>query len=79
MYLDSSAVAHNNAEYGGGIYNDDEFVRLTQTAVMFNDASSGGGGIYNYGPGTVQLFASNVSFNTPDNCEPNGSVPGCSG
>ena len=70
---------NHSGEYGGGIYNDDEFVRLSQSAVMFNHASSGGGGIYNYGPGTVGLFATNISFNTPDNCEPGGSVSGCSG
>ena len=54
-------------------------VRISQSAVMFTNADSGGGGIYNYGPGTIQVFASNISFNTYDNCEPGGSVPSCFG
>jgi len=37
-----------------------------------------GGGIFNSGS-TVTLVASLVTQNSPNNCRPPGSVPGCSG
>jgi hypothetical protein len=37
-----------------------------------------GGGIFNNG-GTVTLAKTPVTGNTPDNCEPPGTVPGCTG
>jgi predicted outer membrane repeat protein len=61
---------------GGGIWaqGDTDF---TGTPITGNDAAAGGG-IYGDGPAvTVALASSPVTGNTPDNCEPPGSVPGC--
>ena len=44
---------------------------------MFNRASLGGGGILNSGPGTVTLRFTLVAFNSPDNCNPQGTIGGC--
>jgi predicted outer membrane repeat protein len=54
---------------------------LFQRAVIFGNRSGRGGGIENSGgsPGTVHLASSTVTQNTPSNCAPSGSVPGCSG
>jgi len=45
--------------------------------VTFNQASRAGGGIFNSGPGTVTLQSTLVAFNSPDNCEPQGTIAGC--
>lgn len=51
---------------------------LEQSQIMANAVSGRqcrGGGIYSLG--TVQLEMSSVTANHPDNCAPQGSVPGC--
>jgi hypothetical protein len=54
-------------------------VTLQNSTVSSNTANGGpgsGGGIFNNG-GTVTLLATKVSGNIPDNCDPSGSVRGC--
>lgn len=78
-----STVALNKASgQGGGIFNvNGGTMTLTRSAVAGNTAEGGpgsGGGIFN-GGGNVSLSLSRVSNNNPDNCDPLGSVPGCTG
>ena len=76
--------------FGGGIANvnfglpSTPVVALTlnNSQVTGNSASGGGGGIINAdfgGPATVTLNHTQVSANDPDNCEPSGTIAGCSG
>jgi predicted outer membrane repeat protein len=78
--LTDSTVSGNRAEVrGGGIYNQSQ-VAANGTRVVRNAARGGGGGIYDDGPAAmVTLTSSAVAGNTPDNCEPPGSIPGCTG
>jgi len=52
-------------------------VTLNHSQVTGNTATRGGG-IFNSG-GTVTLSATSVTGNNPDNCEPPGTIPGCTG
>src|SRR5262245_12228806 len=55
---------------------------LNNSQVTGNSASGGGGGIINAddgGPATVTLNHTQVSGNTPDNCEPPDTIGGCTG
>ncbi|MET8277188.1 hypothetical protein ABZV54_44660, partial [Streptomyces sp. NPDC005096] len=73
-------VYGNTAPSGGGIWSGGTLA-VTRSAVLRNTATAGpgsGGGIYKAG-GTVTLDQSVVRDNTPDNCAPPGSVPGCTG
>lgn len=91
LTLSSSTVTGNTASsangeaLGGGIFNGPgATATITSSAVTGNAASGGafqaGGGIYNdAGPGAVTIPASSVASNSPDNCAPAGSVPGCIG
>lgn len=65
---------------GGGIYNVGT-TSLSRTLVELNHAVNvgGGGEIRNVAPGVVTLSASIVRANTPDNCSPQNTVPGCVG
>jgi predicted outer membrane repeat protein len=78
----TSTVSGNHAAgQGGGIY-DQEYVDLTVagTPITGNRAPGGGGGIFDEGPYiTVTLTSSPVTGNKPDNCEPPGSITGCTG
>jgi hypothetical protein len=80
--LTDVAISGNHAsEYGAGIYNESYF-EAVGTQITGNDAVSGGGGIYNVEDEdftTPTLTNSSVVANKPDNCEPLGSVPGCTG
>ncbi|MER6736507.1 hypothetical protein [Streptomyces puniciscabiei] len=76
MVLDHSTVSGNSSQEGGGIFNDGDTVTLNGSAVHHNSATFDGGGIYN-SAGTVTLVRSIVRNNTPNNCAPPGSVPGC--
>jgi hypothetical protein len=63
-----------------GIYNQayvDLFV--AGTPITGNRAHGGGGGIFDEGPENVTLTSSPVTGNKPDNCEPPGSITGCTG
>jgi len=69
-------VAHNSlATKGGGIANLGTTV-LTLGRVVFNQAGDGGG-IFNFPNGTVSLRLTLVTFNSPDNCTPQGTIRGC--
>ncbi len=50
---------------------------LNHSQVTGNTAAHGGG-IFNNG-GTVTLAKTPVTGNTPDNCEPPGTIPDCTG
>jgi predicted outer membrane repeat protein len=79
--LTDVTISGNHASaYGGGIYNEAEFDAVS-TQITRNSAVSGGGGVYNTDDSvgfTPTLTNSSVVDNQPDNCEPIGSVPGCS-
>jgi hypothetical protein len=81
LTLDHSKVNGNTAGgFGGGIANGagplpGGDVTVTHSEVTRN-AAAHGGGIFNNG-GTVSLSDSKVTGNTPDNCEPPGSIAGC--
>ena len=70
---------------GGGI-NNGGVATLTYSKVLNNTAegetlaNSLGGGIYNSNSasGAVILTGTTVANNHPDQCDPTGSVPGCS-
>jgi hypothetical protein len=76
---------------GGGIVNAIFFagqptptLLLNNSQVTGNSADAGGGVVnISFDPtasaGTVTLNHSDISANTPDNCEPPGSIAGCSG
>ncbi|MGN6168406.1 MAG: hypothetical protein ACTHQQ_09580, partial [Solirubrobacteraceae bacterium] len=91
--LNKTVVSGNSAPggLGGGITNAIFFAgQPTPTLVLNNsqvtdNSAAAGGGIVNisFDPtvsaGTVTLRHSDVSGNTPDNCEPPGSISGCTG
>ncbi len=77
MTVKSSSITANAALDGGGIYNDGA-TTLSSSTVSNNTASDTGGGIF-VETGTVTLRGSSVSPNSPNNCAPPGSVPGCTG
>jgi hypothetical protein len=65
---------------GGGIFNaSDARLALARTLVKRNTANNGGG-IFNAGIANRVSFIDNlVILNTPNNCAPPNSVPGCKG
>ena len=80
--LETSKVSGNEAGAdGGGIYTTGGLATVTAsgTPIVHNAAVSGGGGIYEGPGGTVTLTNSPVLDNKPDNCEPPGSIAGCTG
>ncbi len=88
LTLNNSKVNNNTAGGdGGGIANGVPLpgpmpliggqLTLNHSQVTGNTASHGGG-IFNNG-GTVTLSATSVTGNNPDNCEPPGTIPGCTG
>jgi hypothetical protein len=91
--LNKTVVSGNSAPggIGGGITNAVFFAgQPTPTLVLNNSQVTGnsadaGGGILNISfdptasPGTVTLNHTDVTGNTPDNCEPPGSISGCTG
>jgi len=83
--LTDVTISGNHASmYGGGIYNV-TYVDALNTQITRNSAGSGGGGIYDDASIDGQNFTtptltnSPVLDNKPDNCEPLGSIPGCTG
>jgi hypothetical protein len=89
--LAGTAISGNRATAdGGGIVNTIALgppfpgpgpgtVTVTDSPVRRNFAGGQGGGIFNFGGGTVPLASSAVTLNSPDNCAPANSVPGCDG
>jgi predicted outer membrane repeat protein len=79
LTLSGAALTRNTATGdGGGLDNarDESTAGLTGTTVTGNRAAAGGG---IYGANTTLGPGSSVTRNKPDNCEPTGSVPGCTG
>ena len=76
--LSSVTIKNNSAAVavGGGIYNDGTLTAAS-SSITRNTARYGGGGIYN--AASVALSLTKVSGNTPDNCDPVGTIAGCSG
>jgi hypothetical protein len=76
-----------NAGIGGGIVNANAgapptggsgVLTIIGSKITGNSASGSGGGIVNQG-GTVTLKGTQVAGNVPDNCEPPGTITGCTG
>jgi hypothetical protein len=79
LTLNNSRVHDNTARFGGGILNEvftNSKLAINASQVVQNTATGTGGGIFNEA-GTVSLGAATVTSNTPNNCFPPGSVPGC--
>ncbi|SCK15890.1 hypothetical protein [Streptomyces sp. WMMB 322] len=77
LRLKSTTVRDNIAVTGAGISNNASTATLVRSLVTRNTAITSGGGIANEEGGQVTLTASKVVRNAPDNCVPEGSVPGC--
>jgi hypothetical protein len=76
--ITGSSVSGNSAgEFGGGIVNFGDLA-MTGSRVLDNTAAAGGG-IANQEGGTVTLTGTRVAGNSPDNCEPPGTIAGCTG
>lgn len=76
--ISSTTIADNRAgQTGGGISNDGT-TTLTDTKVRRNIALNGGGVWQGTSAGTaLTLVRSRIFENTPNNCRPVGSIPGC--
>ena len=75
--ITGSSVSGNSTDGpGGGVVNQGELA-MTGSRVLDNTAAAGGG-IANQG-GTVTLTSTLVAGNSPDNCEPPGTIAGCTG
>ena len=76
--ITGSSVSGNSAGGpGGGVVN---FGRLAMTGSrVLDNTAAAGGGIANQEGGTVTLTGTRVAGNTPDNCEPPGTITGCTG
>lgn len=61
MTLTGGSFTNNRADYGGGMYNEDE-ATADGTTFRQNSASTAGGGIYEDGT-FAHLYSSRVTFN----------------
>ena len=78
LHLKSTTVSDNIAVSGAGLRTTRSArATLVRSLVTRNTAITTGGGILNETYGQVTLTASRVVRNAPDNCSPEGSVPGC--
>ena len=71
-----SSVSGNSAATGGGLASQGRLVM--KGSLVTRNTASAAGGIAKLG-GTVVLRATTVTRNAPDNCEPTGAIPGCTG
>jgi hypothetical protein len=83
VILNSTKITGNSAVRGGGGIANSGTVTLTGGTKITGNLVTGfflaGGGVYNQG-GTVTLTGgSSITGNDPDNCDPRGSVSGCTG
>jgi predicted outer membrane repeat protein len=78
LNIATSVISGNQAGgYGGALYNQGR-VAAKGTLIARNTAAVGGGGIFDGPQSTgVTLAGAIVLHNHPDNCEPLGSIPGC--
>jgi hypothetical protein len=72
-----STIDHNFAAGSGGGTVNSGTTSLDRTLVLHNRAGAGGG-IQQNG-GTITVRRSIIRVNSPDNCAPANSVPGCTG
>jgi hypothetical protein len=82
----ATTTSGNPTPRGGGIFNCSSTLILRQTTVTNNSATATGtgstahgGGLYNGTGSAVALTNSVIAQNTPDNCYPPNTIPGCSG
>jgi hypothetical protein len=80
----SASVKGNTALYGGGIFNlavdtvTFGTVTLNGSSSITSNTAILGGGIWNQLGGVVTLNdSSSVTGNSPDNCQPLNTIPGC--
>ena len=69
-------MSGNSAASGGGLASLGRLIMKGSLAT--HNTASAAGGIAKLG-GTVRLRATTVTRNAPDNCEPTGTIPGCTG
>jgi hypothetical protein len=75
-----STISGNSADGRGGGVDNHGSLAASGTQIIGNRAAGGGGGIYDDGTqATVTLTGSLLAGNEPDNCEPPGSITGCTG
>lgn len=74
----TSNIAENQ---GGGLFNGTNgTATFTNSVIQYNTANSTGGGIYNNTCRClITLKNTQVRVNQPNNCQPTGSVTGCTG
>jgi hypothetical protein len=85
LTINNSQVNGNSAPggIGGGILNDIPGLGLPPATLALDhsqvthNTSASGGGIYNNAGSSVTLKHTFVGKNHPDNCFPDGSIPGC--
>jgi hypothetical protein len=78
-FADSTISGNRAGARGGGVDNQGP-LDASGTRITGNRAAGGGGGIYDDGPeATATLTGSSPAGNKPDNCEPPGSITGCTG
>jgi hypothetical protein len=78
-FTDSIISGNLAGARGGGVYNQGS-LDASSTKITGNRAVGGGGGIFDDGTeATVTLTHSSPTGNEPDNCEPLGSIIGCTG
>ncbi|MCQ8195589.1 hypothetical protein [Streptomyces rugosispiralis] len=79
LNLKSTTIRDNIAVRGAGLSNlgPNATATLVDSLITRNTAITAGGGIDNQSNGQVTLTNTKVIDNTPDNCAPEGSVPGC--
>ncbi|MFF3767721.1 hypothetical protein ACFYYR_27065 [Streptomyces sp. NPDC001922] len=77
LQLTSTTVRNNIAVSGAGLSNEFSTATLTRSLVTRNTAITAGGGVFSGTSAQVTLTGNAVVRNTPDNCSPEGSVPGC--
>jgi hypothetical protein len=74
-----STLDHNTTTGNGGGISNAGTTTLIRTLVERNTAALNGGGVFNVAPGTVTLSGSIIRNNTPNNCFPLNTIPGCTG
>jgi predicted outer membrane repeat protein len=78
-FADSAISGNHAGARGGGVYTK-ENLEASGTQITGNRALGGGGGIYSDGTeAMVTLTDSSPTRNQPDNCQPLGSITGCTG
>jgi hypothetical protein len=72
-----NVYANQASSQGGGIFiSKGSTLNVRSGQIHGNIAPGGGGGLYN-SAGTVSLTYASIYNNTPDNCEPLGTITGC--